>query len=111
MKPVHSSLLPLLVLPGHFHAITVPRCRWKNSSGDQHAHCSGMRRLGKERCTKICDKVVECATERKDSRRVAMLKQFQATNLLHQAIVEPHQLAVLIVFEDQLARTELGAFP
>jgi len=34
-----------------------------------------------------------------------------APNLLHQAIVESHELCVLVVFEHQLARPRFGALP
>src|SRR5215471_7105395 len=98
MNPVHSSPdAPLFSPPlGHFHAI---------SSSPKSLDTSTLNGPG-NKSTRQKNLVVEIKTARRDSCRAENFPQCE--NSLHQAIIQAHQLSVVIEFQHKLARAHLG---
>src|SRR5579859_2724336 len=86
MNPVHSSLAPLLEEPGHFHAMTFLLGRLSYSSvGSAQVNASHAR---------SCPKDTEERPGRPNDAGFA--------GLLHQSIVNSHQLGVVVILEHEL---------
>src|SRR5579859_8852 len=86
MNPVHSSLVPLLEEPGHFHAMKFLLGRLSYSSV-RNAQVNASH-------TRSCPKDTEERPDRpNDAGFVA---------LLHQSIVNSHQLRVVVILEHEL---------
>src|SRR5215467_722490 len=99
INPVHSSLFdaPFLSPAAHFHAM---------SSSPKSFDTSTLMGPG-NKSTQQKNPVVETKTERRDSWRTGNFPQRE--KLFHQAIVEAHQLGVVVKLKHQLARAHLGS--
>src|SRR5437773_12407506 len=110
MKPVHSSPLPFVELPGHFHAISFPTPQKVAPISSATLSLYRDARTSQRVC---CEELSNAATERMDStsaqrrKRIPHLTLFQA--LLHQSIVKSHQLRVLVIFQHELTRAQFCA--
>src|SRR5579859_466095 len=92
MNPVHSSLVPLLPAPGHFQGMkTLPMRLFYFS-----VRTAQVNARSKPSCPKD-------TVERVDSA-----KSSWPSSLLHQAIVNSHELRIVVVFEDELARANFS---
>jgi hypothetical protein len=92
MNPVHSSLEPLFDEPGHFHAMEVPP----------------ILLIQLYRCGARSQRYLQTELSNKPlNERPAMFKILWR-ELLHQAVVDSHQLAFVVILQHQLACTHLG---
>src|SRR5215467_13385044 len=102
MNPVHSSLCaPLFSPPGHFHAI----------SNSPNSLDTSTLMGSANKSTQQKNPVVEFKTARRGSCRAEDFPQRESYFIwpsFDQAIVQAHQLGVVIEFEHKLTRPHFG---
>src|ERR1700687_5971956 len=95
MKPVHSSLLaPFAAAPGHFHAMATPK------------ETSPTLTTPADKSTRRCKAVVESG----DGWKASAPNAGRQASLLHQAIIQTHQLGVFVVLQHELSGPHLRFF-